>query len=118
MPAVSPDGKLLMYGMVDDQHPQGVMAVCDLPACASTRYVTPLPPVAVNFLRWTPDGLGFAYVNQSNIWIQPINGGTAYPLTHFTEGSIGEFAWSHDGKRLAIARGLGLASNVILFKRN
>jgi hypothetical protein len=107
-----------MYGMVDDQNPKGVMAICDLPACAASRYVTPVPPVAVNFLRWMPDGMGFAYINQPNIWVQPLDGGPPNPVTHFTDGSISEFAWSHDGKRLAIARLLGVSTNIVLFKRN
>ena len=39
-----------------------------------------------------------------------------YQLTHFTDGrTITDFAWSHDGKRLAIARSV-TTNDIVLFK--
>ncbi len=40
-----------------------------------------------------------------NIWSQPLNGEPRKPVTNFRSDSIFSFAWSQDGKRLAISRG-------------
>jgi Tol biopolymer transport system component len=59
-------------------------------------------------LRWTADSAKLTYVvsvnGVANIWGQPISGGPAEQLTHFTEGKIFYYAWSTDGQ-LACARG-------------
>jgi serine/threonine protein kinase/Tol biopolymer transport system component len=60
-------------------------------------------------LRWTPDGHSAVYaVNQGgfeNLWAQPVAGGRGRALTHFTSQMIYSFAYSHDGKQIAIGRG-------------
>jgi len=70
-------------------------------------------------LRWTPDGSALTYVDESNgadnIWSQPVNGGPRKPLTNFKSGSILSFAWSYDGKRLAMSRG-PVSTDVVLLK--
>jgi len=57
---------------------------------------------------WTPDGRAVAFVDNrdgvGNLWAQPIAGGAPVKLTHFTENGISFFAWSRDGKQIAIAR--------------
>ena len=62
-------------------------------------------PFAMPSPVWTPDGLGFAYLNPDrpeNIWVQAIDGRPARRLTNFSDRQIASFAWSPDGKRLAI----------------
>jgi len=49
----------------------------------------------------------------SNIWSQPLNGGKPVQVTNFKTGRIFNFAWSRDGKQLALARGT-LTNDVIL----
>jgi Tol biopolymer transport system component len=76
--------------------------------------------VRLGRLRWTPDGRGIAYIDaaatQSNLWVQWLDGGSSYQITHFTDGrTIGEFAWLHDGKRLAVARAT-TTNDIVLFK--
>ena len=58
------------------------------------------------WMRWTPDGQSIAYVdtNGSNIWSQPLDGGPPRQITHFSDRQVASFAWSRDGKRLAVAR--------------
>src|SRR6185503_1705182 len=60
-------------------------------------------------LRWTPDGRAISFLEYrdgvSNIWLQPVDGGVARPLTRFTSGEIFSFDWSHDGT-LVYSRGL------------
>jgi Tol biopolymer transport system component len=68
-------------------------------------------------LAWSPDGKSFQYVltrgGVSNLWDQPLSGGPARQLTHFKAATILDFAWSHDGKQLVLARG-NRNSNVVL----
>jgi Tol biopolymer transport system component len=91
--------------------------VCDLPACVARRsMVIRTAPTAS--LHWTPDGNGIAYVDadtQANIWVQPLDG-VARQLTHFTDGRrVEDFAWSPDGKRLAISRWTRV-NDIVLFQ--
>jgi eukaryotic-like serine/threonine-protein kinase len=68
-------------------------------------------------LSWSPDSKNFEYVltrdGVSNLWEQPLSGGPARQLTHFKAATIFDFAWSHDGKQLVLARG-NQNSNVVL----
>jgi len=102
---VSPDGKSLMFGTT------GVsgnfqFVTCELPTCATRRFLSVPETSTLRRSRWTPDGSGIADILApgSNIWIVPWDGSSPHPLTRFTERSIQDFAWSHDGKRLAVAR--------------
>ena len=111
-PDVSPDGKSLAF-LRTNANPPGI-AVCDLPRCKTLKRLP--PPPTITRLRWTPDGRGIAYHKDSNVWIQPLDGRPARQLTRFTDGrTIPDFAWSRDGKRLAIAR-MSVTNDIVLFK--
>jgi Tol biopolymer transport system component len=72
-------------------------------------------------LQWTPDGRAINYValhnGVSNIWRQPIDGGPPFQVTKFETGRIFNFAYSADGKQLALSRGT-LNSDVVLIKNS
>ncbi len=63
------------------------------------------------------DGRSIAYVNTiadvSNFWAQPINGGLPKRLTDFKSNQIFHFAWSIDGRQLALSRGF-VTTDVVL----
>ena len=112
-PVVSPDGKLVAYVSLDNNQP--VISICALPECATRRNLSvPRNPVA---LQWTPDGRSVAWAMQSNIWSQPLEGGTLSQVTHFPEDEyrIEDFEWSPDGKRLAFSRSLN-TWDIVLFR--
>ena len=114
---VSPDGKSI--AIVSRQEDEKlVLIVCGLPVCASRRTLT-MPSSVPAGVRWTPDGRDIAYVDgdtQTNLWVQPLDGAPAHQLTHFTDGrTIPSFAWSRDGKRLAVARET-VTNDIVLFK--
>ncbi len=76
-----------------------------------------LPALPNADIQWTPGGEALAYVDGTgnNVWIQPIDGGPAHALTHFTDQTIFAFGWSPDGKRLALSRGVR-SSDIVLLK--
>jgi hypothetical protein len=59
-------------------------------------------------VRSTPGGKGVACAihenGVDNVWIQPIDGSSGHPITHFTSGQITSFHWSPDGKSLGVLR--------------
>ncbi len=62
-----------------------------------------------SLVEWMPDAKGISYVDTrngiSNIWVLPFSTMKPYQLTHFDSDLIANFAWSKDGKSLALARG-------------
>jgi serine/threonine protein kinase len=96
--SVSPDGGSMAF--VDSR---ASLIVCALPGCTSRQTIGSAPFRGP--LSWTPDGRGVAYAREGNIWVQPLGGGPPRQLTRSADGRpIGFFAWSRDGKRLAITR--------------
>jgi len=60
------------------------------------------------YCRWTPDGSALACLDEKNIShisSQPMNGGPPKELIEFKPDQIFSFAWSVDGKQLAVSRG-------------
>jgi serine/threonine protein kinase len=70
-------------------------------------------------IQWTVDGRAIAFVRdvkgQSNIWTLPLDGGAPKQLTHYKDLGIRNFAWSRDGKKLALSRG-SATRDVVLIK--
>jgi Tol biopolymer transport system component len=114
---VSPDGKLMAFMSLE---PQGAWFVssCDMPMCSGVRHVRPLDGGGY-LVRWTPDSRSIAYAKTypgANIWVHPLDASPERQLTHFADGrSILDFAWSRDGKRLAIAR-TSTSEDIVLFR--
>jgi TolB protein len=103
---VSPDGKLLAY------YSQEKIVVVPIDGG---------PPIKTfdgnnNKLEWSPDGRALTYlVNRDfvpNLWIQPLDG-EAKQLTNFTSHGISSYAWSRDGKQIAVAR-TSFKSDIVL----
>lgn len=71
-------------------------------------------------VRWTSDGRGLIYAvtrnGISNIWLQPLDGGSPKPLTNFTSEEISGFDWSRDDKlivaRFSLSRDIVLINNL------
>jgi Tol biopolymer transport system component len=117
--AVSPDSRSLVFrsSCCNGERKEPTLVVCEFPGCA-TRRALPSHHYAGGRVRWTPDGRSLAYVDadtQSNIWIQPLDATAPRQLTHFTDRTITDFAWSHDGRQLAIARATS-TNDIVLFR--
>ena len=111
---ISPDRRLLFMS-------GGRMVICDLPTCAN-RHEMNLPANYEGRPRWTPDGQRIVYIGRggANLWSIGLEGGTPRQFTRFPESasgrSIGAFAWSRDGKRLAIVH-TSATHDIVLIKR-
>ena len=107
-PAVSPDGRQVVFGS------EGFAVIMPVEGGEPLRRI----PMPVTRLRFTPDGRGLTYADaaETNLWVQPIDGGAPRQLTRFTDGKkIARFAWSPDGKQLALARAV-TTSDIVLLK--
>jgi Tol biopolymer transport system component len=109
LPTISPDGNLIASFYFDQNaNPDvGIMVFPFSGGKPSIRFKA--NPDAINgfALHWAPDGLAVQYfgTDLSNILSQPLNGGKLTQLTRFQGEQLFNFAWSHDGKTLALARG-------------
>ena len=98
-PQISPDGRLLLY--VDSKN------VFVVPSNGGQPIKT---FVAEGWsYQWAPDGRGLTFLlyrdDTTNLWEQPLDGGESRQLTNFTSEGIKSYAWSLDGRQLAVARG-------------
>jgi eukaryotic-like serine/threonine-protein kinase len=110
-PAISPDGKLITCRYQERGAPSklAIIPFEGGPPISLFDYPDPGIPAPPTLVRWTPDGRAVAYIRTisgvSNIWIQPIDGSPPKQLTDFKEQRLLNFAWSRDGKQLALSRG-------------
>jgi Tol biopolymer transport system component/DNA-binding winged helix-turn-helix (wHTH) protein len=68
--------------------------------------------------KWTPDGRSLTYPvyreNSLNVWVQSLSGSAPRPLTKFPKSYVYEYAFSHDGKKLYVARGYQIRDAVLI----
>jgi Tol biopolymer transport system component len=121
LPAISPDGRWIacFYYPEPNQRRIGIIPFAGgrpVTTLDLQRVMAPSLGSAIG-VQWTPGGRALAYVDVrkgvSNIWTQPVEGGPARQLTDFRSGQVFSFAWSRDGKQLALARGT-VTSDVVL----
>ena len=116
--SISPDGKTLAAAVAGGQTtgaPEAAasIALFDLAASSPPRML-PAKHYADDIygngtLRFTSDGKSVAYVSRENgadnVWVQPLDGSSGFPITDFKSERIWSFSLSPDGKSLAVLRG-------------
>jgi serine/threonine protein kinase/Tol biopolymer transport system component len=123
---LSPDGKSVAYITWEENKRTNVGEVLSLKDGSVKTFAFPTSAVqkyseSQFVLHWTADGKNLSFVNDengfANIWLLPLNGEKPKRITNFNDNYIFSFAWSSDGKRLAVSRGT-LTSDAIIFKQN
>jgi Tol biopolymer transport system component len=113
-PAISPDGKLIacLYKNDPPDSPTTI-AVVPFEGGEPIKYFDHILSPA----HWTTYGHALTYIDTregvSNLWNQLLAGGPPKQLTNFQSETIYSFAWSRDGKRLALTRGV-INNDVVL----
>ena len=113
-PIVSPDGKLIAIRYINDPSSRKFGTALIPFEGGEPVKLLDIPAFAV---RWSRDGRALHYADNrggfSNLWSQPIDGGPPKQLTDFKSDRLFSFAWSTDGKKLAVSRGVN-AQDVVL----
>ncbi len=110
-PAVSPDGKwIVCVYWPNPGKPESKLAILPSAGGGLTKtFQWKGGTEDADGARWTPDGKSLTYAAYDglavNLWNQPIDGGPPRRITNFDAGGIFSFAWSRDGKHLAVVRG-------------
>lgn len=109
------DGRTLVFASVSGTSNDPIFVICDMPRCSARRTLKRRRDTTE--LRWMPDGQAIAFIEpeETNLWLQPIDGSAPRPFTHFTDRQIDAMAWSPDGRRLAVSRRL-TTTDIVLFK--
>ncbi len=109
---VSPDGKLLAYlDLVQENGKFGGYKIVVMPVEGGAPVKSFQIPLGAGHLVWTPDGRAIIYIapqiqgGVNYLWRQPIDGGAPTVLADFSPESVFYFAFSPDGKQLALSLG-------------
>jgi eukaryotic-like serine/threonine-protein kinase len=108
--AISPDGKAVAYPILEGEGIPKTMGVVRT-ADGNKLVVKSELPQGMGTARWAPDGKAIDMVltrnGVSNIYRLPLGASPdkLKPITDFKEGRIYSFAWSWDGKKMALGRG-------------
>ena len=107
---VSPDGHRALFR----SGRPGEVIVCELPGCGNPK------PVRVPSVVWAPGGQGVVSIDPNDgrrLVETPLNGGPPRELVRLSDGGdpITSFAWSPNGKLLALSRGRW-TTDVVLIK--
>jgi len=109
-PSVSPDGKQVAYIEVasNSKSPYKLVLISIEGGIPVKTFDIPL---LASDLHWTPDGRALVYLGRgafagvASIWRQSLDGTAPFPIVEFKPDSIYAFAYSRDGRQLALSRG-------------
>jgi serine/threonine protein kinase/Tol biopolymer transport system component len=107
-PAISPDGRFLAGINVAPGASRLTLVTMPLDGSAPPRELGTIAPATANgLMEWAPDGAGilFSTVERTNVWLQPLSGGSPVRVTDLATLDIVRGRRTPDGKSLIVARG-------------
>jgi Tol biopolymer transport system component/DNA-binding winged helix-turn-helix (wHTH) protein len=111
-PHFSPDGKYISYVYLGRDKESRLALISAEGGTPLKTFATVQTPELNIGCRFTPDGQALSYLVRQkatiNIWLQPLDGSSPRPLTHFQGGELYNYLFSRDGTRLFLARGYDL----------
>jgi serine/threonine protein kinase/Tol biopolymer transport system component len=120
-PSISPDGKLIAYFYVDAQaNDQIKLSIIPFEGGEPIKTID-LSRTSNPFsgFAWMPDGQAITYIDGGggiqNVWSQPTDGSAPKQLTNFKSEFIASFAFSRDGKQIAVNR-VTSTNEIVLIK--
>jgi serine/threonine protein kinase len=120
-PAVSPDGRYVAYFRVEGQGSSATKKLIVQPLAGNMPVTRFDPPTDAADLGWAPSRHALSYTHDvgdaRHLYLQPLDGGKPVQLTHFDSepSMIWAYAWSKDGKHIAITRYRRNNADVVLF---
>jgi serine/threonine protein kinase len=124
MPKISFDGKRFAYFSFkfDEQtlELQNKLKIYEYDGKEIGKLLKEIPISLDKTFSWAPDGKSLTFINSEgtpNLCNIPLDDGKPKPLTDFNSGKIIDFAWSSDGKKIFIVRGV-TNSDLVLIKDN
>jgi len=129
-PQLSADGSLVGYLYKDEQSLRPKIGIIKFDDGSAVKTIdlplTAFPGSYDNLFyrgwHWSPDGHAVVYINTlggvSNLWSQPLAGGSPRQITNFKSDRILTFAYSPDGSQLAFARGSHTSDAVLISEAN
>jgi Tol biopolymer transport system component/tRNA A-37 threonylcarbamoyl transferase component Bud32 len=115
---VSPDGKLF-FTLHSELVPNAPRQISVLPIEGGEPVRTVAAPPGLDMPRWSPDGQAIDYVvrreGTSGLWRLPLTpGGQPRQLADLKTYFINWYAWSSDGRQLAVARGNPITDMILI----
>ena len=121
-PKVSPDGKQLAYHTFTfDSNTAAFDASVKIVELENEKTAGTEKEVDLNLhadFRWAPDGKALTYINRQgvdNLWNLSIDNKKETPMTDFNSGSISNFIWSQDKKKIFLVRSI-VNTDLVLVK--
>ncbi len=120
-PSLSPDGEMISYFYMDTSiSGKGEWRIAIARTSDGERVQSFRIPdnIIGRVARWSSDGRSIVYAKSNgkvgDLWRQPLDGSTPVQITNFGSYTIGDFAWSLDGKKLAMTRSSEIRDVVLI----
>lgn len=114
---ISPDGKHLAQQFFNPENSEKKLRIFSFDNESLGSLEKSFDYNFISSFAWSPDSRSLTYLSNDgipNLWKLPLDGNSPQRITNFKSNRIFNFAWSVDGKRLLISRGIVNTSLVLI----